>query len=485
MIIYFADRQLNVIGSASTSLPGGFRISEDILTESIDTGINIFSFKVSYDEETRANLEAQAAVGNFIFRSGGRAFSEQENTYSQLFQIIETEFDTKNQELYIYSEDAGLNLINTVVGIATFKSTSLKNMLMATIPNGWTINLIDTPSGTKDGIFDSETTATDRINAIADLFECEVFYTFMIEQFTVSYRILNVIKKRGNQTPIPQLRLNHEIDRMVTKKNISNLATALAVTGGTPKGSNTPVNLKNYTYQQVVDGDTYKVDKSTGQMRNVTAMGRWGSNLENSGLIVRRFTYDTTDKQTLAMKAQEELRKICKEEVTYEVEFSDFPNSINIGDKVNIIDDSRELYLEARVLKLEFSASNNTISAELGDYVVKSSGISEKLIEMAKEYRQSIIDATSISVSSSEGVVFDSNDISTILTANLYCGVNKIVTEDQLHEMYGENVGLQWYEANTPLYGETDFQLYLNGIGMEDVAEYVCKLEEIIEVESE
>ena len=47
MIIYFADRNLNITGQASTSLPGGFRIMEDLLTEEVDSGVNVFTCKIT------------------------------------------------------------------------------------------------------------------------------------------------------------------------------------------------------------------------------------------------------------------------------------------------------------------------------------------------------------------------------------------------------------------------------------------------------
>ena len=84
MIIYFADRNLNITGNASTSLPGGFRISDDLLSESLESGVNIFTLRVSYNDLTREELETKAIAGNFILKSGGHAFSDKENTYDSL-----------------------------------------------------------------------------------------------------------------------------------------------------------------------------------------------------------------------------------------------------------------------------------------------------------------------------------------------------------------------------------------------------------------
>ena len=50
-----------------------------------------------------------AAVGNYILRK-----NEEE---TEFYTIIESENDTKTQELYIYAEDAGLDLLNEIVSV--------------------------------------------------------------------------------------------------------------------------------------------------------------------------------------------------------------------------------------------------------------------------------------------------------------------------------------------------------------------------------
>ena len=46
------------------------------------------------------------------------------------------------------------------------------------------------------------------------------------------------------------------------------------------------------------------------------------------------------------------------------------------------------IYLTARLLKLEMSESNDTKEAELGDYVRQESGIDEKVIELAERFEK-------------------------------------------------------------------------------------------------
>lgn len=453
MIIYFADRDLNITGQASTTLPGGFRLYEDKLTEEIASGVNIFEFKVSHNDMERLDLEGVIARSKYVLKSGGSAFADKENTYTSLFQIIDDEYDTLAQEYYIYCEDAGLDLINKIVPKVTFKNKTLLQMLQATVPSGWTINLIGTPTGTKTNTYEGENTATERINNIAELFDCEVYYSFEIERFKVTQRILNVIPKRGHQVAIPQLRLNMDINQIITKRSRQELATAYAVKGGTPEGSDNPVTLVNYNYSYTdpETGDVYQVDKASGQMRNISAMKREASVLDSDGLIVRTFEFETTDKSILAGQARAELQKHCNPIVEYEVDIAILPEGTVIGDRINIIDEEGELFLDARILKLETSEANRQITATVGDYIYRNSGISEQMRALAKEYAAKGIDGIVLSVTSSGGNIFHGQAINTTLIAMVFMGNNVIDTQDALEAVFGDGASIKWYNGDTLL----------------------------------
>lgn len=383
MIIYFCDRELNILGQASTVLPAGNRISADKLVEDVETGVNSFEGFVTWDDNTRQELESAVVAGNYILKKS-------DTEYDSLFQIIETESDTKAQEISFYSEDAGLDLLNTLCPAVTLTNRTLKQMLTYFMPAGWTINVTDAPTTTKTYMWDGESTCTERIRSVVSLWDCELYYSFRVEELQVKERIVNVTRKRGLQEAIPQLRLNYDIDRIVTKTSIADLVTALSVTGGTPDGSQTPINLKNYTYNYTdpVTGDRYTVDKTTGQMRNKDAMARWSSVIDTDGLWVGSFSYETTDKAVLAGQARAELQRLSVPAVNYEVDFATLPEDAQIGDRVNIIDDEGELYLEARLLKIETCEADGTKTATIGEYLLKSSGITEQVIALAEQVKQ-------------------------------------------------------------------------------------------------
>lgn len=82
------------------------------------------------------------------------------------------------------------------------------------------------------------------------------------------------------------------------------------------------------------------------------------------------------------------MKKIYDAAVSYEVEMAYLPDGIKIGDTVNIVDDAGELYLSARIMKLESSICNDEYTAKLGEYQLKSSGISEKMENLAAQFEK-------------------------------------------------------------------------------------------------
>lgn len=443
MIIYFCDRQFNILGHASTELPAGNRISNDRTLEDVESGVNSFECTLTWDGSTRAELEQGIVVGNYILKKGSN------NGYDNLYQILETEVDTKEQEINLYAEDAGLDLINTLCGAVTLTSQTITQMMTYFLPNDWTLNVQDAPTTTQTNTWDGTSTCTERLRSVVGLWDCELYYSFRVEQLQVKEKIVNVVYRRGLQEAIPQLRLNYDIDRIITTTTIADLVTALKVTGGTPDGSDTPIDLVGYSYSYTDPntGDVYAVDSTTGQMRNTTAMDRWSSTIDEDGLMVGEFTFDTTDKAILAGQARAQLQKLSYPAVNYEVDFATLPEDAQIGDRVNIIDDEGELYLEARLLQIETCEAEDTKTAVIGEYLLKSSGISDMVAKLASDFASITQQpAYSIEITSSAGDLFVASYVATTLIAHVY------MYGEELNATQIANAGtVKWYNGATLL----------------------------------
>lgn len=452
MLIYFTDRQLNILGQASTDLFKGYFISEDMLTEDVDSGVSTLTLRIKSNGEDTLKMQNMCKEGNYVLKQSGNAFKNRENSYNALFTIIETEFDTAEETMYMYCEDAGLDLLNRVIAPATYSTKTLYQMLTSFVPGDWTVQIWDGTSATKTYTAENENTCIERINSVANLFGYEVFYSFEIERFNITRKLINLVKKRGDQDTKIQLRYDRDLSDIVIKTSMANMCTCLAVTGGTPDNSQTPINLNGYTYSYTdpETGDKYQV--VSGQMRNITAMSRWASKLDTDGYMVRQFSYDTTDKATLAGQARAQLQAWSKPEINYEVSVINLPENARVGDRVYIIDDAGELYLDARILKLETSVTSGTINATFGDYLIKESGIYEQIAQMANDFSSKIkdgLDGVTLSVISSGGNIFHNTQIASTLVATVFIGANAITSQSDLEDIFDEGAEIRWYEGSS------------------------------------
>ncbi len=183
--------------------------------------------------------------------------------------------------------------------------------------------------------------------------------------------------------------IGKEVSGFRIKSSIADLATAYRCTGGTPEGSENPITLDGYKYD---DGDFHVFGNYVMSRKALEKWSRYQIKTEKKeddvGHIVKSFTYDTTSKSELCNRAVSRLKKICDEAVTYEVELLYLPDGVKVGDTVSIVDDDDNIYLTARLLKLETSESNDTKEAELGDYVRQGSGIDAKVMELAERFEK-------------------------------------------------------------------------------------------------
>ena len=381
MILYFADRKMNILGQASTSLPEGVIISNDRKTEEVDEGVAILEFDLEYDPEWRKKAETWTEAGNYILRKDGDD--------REFYTIISREKDPVNGSVNdIYAEDAGLDLLNEVVGAyKADKAYSAEFYIKKfSYDSGFEVGVNEVSNLTRKLSWDGEATATERLLSIATQFDnAEISFSFDVDRMSVVHKYINIFKRRGVNSGV-QLQIGREIKKIRIKDTIEDLATAYVCTGGIPDGKDDPITLAGYKYD---DGDFYVEGTHLNSRKALQKWSRYQIKTEtgdNVGHIVKTFSYDTTSQSELCNRAVSSLKKICDVNTTYEVELSYLPQGTKIGDTVYIIDHTGELYLSSRLLKIETSVCDNTKTAELGEYSVKSSGVSEELRELADAF---------------------------------------------------------------------------------------------------
>lgn len=440
MIAYFINRNLEVLGLASTNLSTGYQIIDDDLAESIEVGVESFTVSVAWSDATRLQLEEWASVGNYIL-------TEHDNE-PELFTIITSETDTADKMVTVYAEDAGLDLINEIA--PAFSATSAHDIewyIRQFIGDSeFEIGTNEIPNKKRKLSWDGTSTVTERLLSVTTQFDnAELSFSFEVENLTITHKYINIWEKRG--TDIGQeLRLDRDINSFRVLTSAENLVTGLVVTGGTPQGSNTPITLKGYTYD---DGDIY-ID-ANGNVLSRDGASRWGRMARGTSYIMGNFSYDTTSRAELCNRAVAYLQQYKEPIVNYEIDIERGLEDSRIGDRVNLVDDKGGIYVSARILELHTSVTNGIKEATLGEYLIKSSGISDRVTQLANQFANmvQVLSDYELTITSSNGNDFTSTLINTVLTANVLCR-GAYMTADQIAE---NGLEVRWYNQAGTLLG--------------------------------
>lgn len=362
---------------ASTAVPFSLQIISDTELEEIETDTVELDIAIKYSKGTE--IDKVIDIGYYILY-------QDETGKSRFFTIVNSDKFSNKKLVEIYAEDASLDLLNNVVlPYEADKAYPISHYISKFAgDSGFEIGLNELgDSYTRKLVWTGEETATKRILSVCTQFDhAELEYAFEINGLTVTKKLINVHKKRGRDTGI-SLRLKEELNEITVSKSIENLATGLYVTGGTEEGKEEPVTLKGYKYD---DGRFYVQDGYLLDRKSYAVWNRFGI-ANDSGTIAKHITktysFETTSQSELCNRAVAQLTKLAEVEVNFTVDIALLPEGIRIGDTVNIIDLGEQLFLQARVLKLEKSRTGRKAKAVLGEYLIQQSGIHSKVSELA------------------------------------------------------------------------------------------------------
>lgn len=359
MIVYFADGNMDIYATATTDLRGGMHVFDDVLTLDAETGASSLEFRISgMKYETFVRLCSERA---YTLRSDGNEYG--------VFTVIDA--DMEDDIVYVYAEDAGLDLLNDIApaysadaahDIAWYVEKYISD-------TGFEIGENTATTATKKLSFADEQTRKARIDEIAYDFGAEISFGFDISGLAVKHMYIDLHDRRGANNGA-QLRVGREIKALRIKTSAAGIATGLVVIGGTTEGSDIPVNLTGYSYD---DGDFYT---DGNYLYSRKALVRWAryapaarrrSDDDLTSHIIQRFESTSLVQATLCAEAVEELKVRREPVVEYEAEVLYLPEGTGVGDTVYIVDVKKELYIQTRIARIEKSCSNGTITATLGD----------------------------------------------------------------------------------------------------------------------
>lgn len=384
MILYFADKNFKILGTASTSLSGGYVITEDTKKEEVETGIATLDCTVAYTDDTRSDIESWCRAGNYVLAYYGKDDTADVDIVN-LFMITTTELSVLDHTIKFESEDSGLDLLNNLAkeytGTEQMSAADYINKFLE--KTGFRLRNNNVSKNPKKLEWTSTDTVTKRLADIAEKFEIELAYGFSVKGLTVSDRWVDIADETGRDTKI-NLYINKEVNNITVKNTIENLATALYATG------KDNLTLIGFTIPEV-DKDKYQIDPD-GNLVSLEALTKWArvdysSKDSFSGNLYQKFeSSDTNSQADLYKLAKEKLDSISDIETNYEVDIADLPPGVGIGDRVNIVDDAGNTYISGRILELETSVTDGTKKATLGEYVIKDSGISELVENLASSF---------------------------------------------------------------------------------------------------
>lgn len=235
MIVYFADRAMNILGLASDTIQSSLKIGNDSCVTEIETGTKTLTLDVYFEPTTRSNVERLAAVGNYLMRYTGK-----KDQY-ELYTIIDSELNVNDRSINIYCEDGGLDLLNEIVG--PFSSDEYVYTIRQYVEyylndTGFKIGKCEIADTNKLALdFDGDETIYSRLLNVVNSFDAEMSFSFEIKNLSVTGKFVDIYEERGVDRGAT-LRIGHEVSNIVVKKSVANLCTTVYPIGGIPEGDN-------------------------------------------------------------------------------------------------------------------------------------------------------------------------------------------------------------------------------------------------------
>ncbi|WP_123156115.1 phage tail spike protein, partial [Lacticaseibacillus paracasei] len=389
---YFTDRKYNQLGIASTDeLASSSVIAIDDIGgqegdyQSVEGGYRSYSATLHFSPDQSAQVKEMAKVGNFVLFKGRAG----ESVWTT---ILSSEHDPLAGTNTFVAEDASIDLINGTVGAyaASTAMTIAQYIKLFAGDSGFVIGYNEIPDLTRTLKWDSDDSSIlTRILSVATQFGVELSFRFEVRGLSVIGKYIDIRKHIGGNKGI-YLRVDTDLNKIVTTSDIADLCTAIAGTGGTPEGSNDPITLKGYRW---TDPNGRYVLGGDGVLRDPVALRTWSRLLSNANTnpvdahITRTKTYEATTQAILLQSVLSDLEKFNHPAVNYEVDIAKLPDTVNIGDTVYLVDEDEQLFLSARVLELTYSYSNESGTATLGDYLIQASQVDPAYRELADQIK--------------------------------------------------------------------------------------------------
>ena len=363
------ERVVNVLknNKVATSKKSYF---DDLLYEDLDTGASTFSVSTNAYNETSQDL----IVGNYV------AFKDKKGSY-RLFQItnVETEHN-ESMTITIYSECAGLSLINNVFRKRKMTSVTIRKFIDAITENtDWSTGFIEEAINTSLDLDIPDGSCYSTLQTYIKKFGVEVEFRVELNNGRVSKKYIDTYRQRGRVTG-KRFTYGRDIEKIVKTSDSSELYTALI-----GRGKN------DITFRDVtVEG----IDKPLGQdfVADQSSFERFN---RNGYHLTGIYSVDSESPEVVLRETYKKLQEVKEPKISYEIPvilLSELLgieyDKVSIGDQIGILDTdfNPPLMLSARVSKLYVSETNSeNTKCVLSNFKEVSSNITEEMRKIASE----------------------------------------------------------------------------------------------------
>lgn len=383
MDFYITDRTFDLKTIVSTTAKTEYMVVSAKDTSTLETASRRMTLQLSFTTKNTAKIKKDVAVGNYVL------FQDLNQKFVWM-TILKATHNPLNQLRTLECEDAGMDLLNETV--EAFPAQGNHNIAWYiekfTYDSGFKIGKNEIPNLTRTLSWDSDMTALERIQSVATQFDnAELEFSFEFKGNQLIQRKIDIYKKRGvNERK--KLYVNKDINYIETEEDIYQLVNAMKPYGGTPEGKDQPITLKGYNWTDPTG--RFWIDSGTGYVYDTHNVKMWSRTHTTSNYFLQHKTWTTTSQKELADTTMNWLKKYSVPVVNYKVDIANIPSQLTVGDTLDIIDENEELFLSSRVQKLTYDYTDNSVQAELSDFVRLESGLSDRLQELANDLKNDI-----------------------------------------------------------------------------------------------
>lgn len=407
-MITVTNRDFEILTQINYDGDKGLVVIDDEFSQPESSDLSTYTFSF-LNTEDGAEL---VAVGCYVFAQDGDDI--------RAFEILETQDENNIRTVFCF--DGGLDLINEEKSPWNWETSEPISVYVneCIFDSGWEIGINEIPTTRKRKLkYESAESSVKRLRKIANSFDAEIEYRFVIDENTLVRRVIDIYQK-GSRSKTIVLEYGNEVSGITKTENIQNLATGLYAVG---EGG---VNLEGYI---VPSEDSANYSIYGGTLVDKTATKKWGRwKHELNGYILAHYESTAKTQKTLYQETKEQLRKRSVPEVTYEVDISYFPEKLRRSYNVAIIahEFKPAITIEATVTSIDgvsFAKCNHGVAKVSNVHTIDKPPLELEIETLKNRFNNQVSNWNNapyqLEISSLNGTIFQNNNISTTLTAKI------------------------------------------------------------------